>query len=416
MTTRLEPQEWMNAPATSAVLDALEQAGAEARFVGGCVRDSLIGRAVTDIDIATDAVPARVVEALEAAGIKAVPTGIDHGTVTAVSEGRPFEITTLRHDVETFGRHARVAFTDDWRADAARRDFTINAMTLARDGTLHDPFGGEQDLRAGRVRFVGDPRSRIEEDVLRLLRFFRFQAHYGTDGLDPDGLAACREMAPRLAALSAERVWSELRKLLAAENPGDVLRVMYREGILGVVLPEASALDRLDRLVALEAAQSRRWPRIVSFDSVRRLGALLTVDAAGAERAARRLKTSNAERERLVAIAASFDAPPDLRDVRAARRLRYRMPEDRFADAVLVLWAGGAGPAPWEEVLAVGACWTPPSFPIAGRDAAALGIPSGPRLGELLRAVEDWWIGQDFRPGRDECLSRLRAEAGVSGV
>jgi poly(A) polymerase len=401
----------MNAPATAAVLDALERAGAEARFVGGCVRDSLIGRAVKDIDIATDAVPERVVRALEAAGIKAVPTGIDHGTVTAVSGGTPFEITTLRRDVETFGRHARVAFTDDWRADAARRDFTFNAMTLSRDGTLYDPFDGERDLRAGRVRFVGDPRSRIEEDVLRLLRFFRFHAHYGKDGLDPAGLAACREMAPRLAGLSVERVWSELRKLLAADKPGDVLRIMHREGILGVVLPEASALGRLDRLVALETAQSTRWPGTVSLDPVRRLGALLAVDGAGAEQAARRLKTSNAERERLISIAGILDTPPDLRDDRAARRLRYRMPADRFVDAVLVLWAAGAGPAPWEDVLAVGVGWTPPALPIAGRDASALGVPDGPRLGALLRAVEDWWIGQDFRPGRGECLDRLRVEA-----
>jgi poly(A) polymerase len=413
MTTRLEPQDWMNAPGTAAVLDALARAGAEARFVGGCVRDSLIGRAVKDIDIATDAVPERVIEALEAAGIKAVPTGIGHGTVTAVSRGKPFEITTLRRDVETFGRHARVAFTDDWHADAARRDFTINAMFLARDGALYDPFGGERDLRAGRVRFVGDPRSRIEEDVLRLLRFFRFHAHYGKDPLDAEGLAACRAMAPRLAGLSAERVWSELGKLLAAAAPGNVLRVMHGEGILGVVLPEASALDRLDRLVALETAQSTRWPGVVSADPVRRLGALLVVDGAGADGVARRLRASNAERERLVAIAASIEAPPDLRDDRAARRVRYRMSALSFLDAVLVLWAADEAGSSREEALAVAAGWTPPALPIAGRDASALGVPSGPRIGVLLRAVEDWWIGQDFRPGRKECLARLRAEAGA---
>ena len=413
---RLQPQAWMNAPQTTAVLDALEAVGAEARFVGGCVRDTLIGRPVGDIDIATDAVPERVVEALEAAGLKAVPTGIDHGTVTAVADGTPFEITTLRRDVETFGRHARVAFTTDWREDAARRDFTINAMSLGRDGALHDPFGGQKDLRAGRIRFVGDPDARIDEDVLRLLRFFRFHAHYGKGGLDPAGLAACRKMAPRLSGLSAERVWAELRKLLSAPRPGEVLRVMHAEGIIGVVLPEATEIDRLDRLVALEAAQSKRRPALVAADPVRRLAALAAVDTAGADGIARRMKTSNADRERLVAIAANLQEPPHLPDDRSVRRLRYRMSQEAFVDAMLVLWASAGKPVPWEDALALAARWTPPAFPIAGRDAGALGIPRGPRIGALLRAVECWWIEEDFRPGRDACLARLRAEAGKAGA
>jgi poly(A) polymerase len=401
----------MTAPETTAVLDALEAAGAEARFVGGCVRDSLIGRPVGDIDIATDAVPERVVEALEAAGIKAVPTGIDHGTVTAVAGGTPFEITTLRRDVETFGRHARVAFTGDWEADAARRDFTINALSLARDGTLFDPFGGEADLRAGRIRFVGDPEARIEEDVLRLLRFFRFHAHYGKDGMDAAGLAACRKLAPRLATLSAERIWAELRKLLAAPAPGAILRAMHAANITDVVLPEASALERLDRLVALEAAQAKRWPNAVSPDPVRRLGSLISVDEAGADALARRLKTSNADRERLVAIAVSLGKPPELADDRAVRRLRYRTPKERFVDAMLVHWADVGTPEPWQGALEIAARWTPPAFPIAGRDATALGVPRGKRIGALLRSVEDWWIDSDFQPGRDACLAKLRAAA-----
>jgi poly(A) polymerase len=403
----------MTAPETTAVLNALEAAGAEARFVGGCVRDSLIGRPVGDIDIATDAVPERVVEALEAAGIKAVPTGIDHGTVTAVAGGTPFEITTLRRDVETFGRHARVAFTGDWEEDAARRDFTINALSLARDGTLFDPFGGEADLRAGRIRFVGDPEARIDEDVLRLLRFFRFHAHYGKDGMDPAGLAACRKLAPRLATLSAERIWAELRKLLAAPAPGTILRAMHAAGVTDVVLPEASALERLDRLVALEAAQSERWPDTVAPDPVRRLGSLIAVDEAGADAIARRLKTSNVDRERLVAIAASLGTPPELSDDRAVRRLRYRTPKERFVDAMLVHWADVGRPDPWRGALEIAARWTPPAFPIAGRDATALGVPRGKRIGALLRSVEDWWIDADFQPGRDACLAKLRAEAGA---
>ncbi len=412
MTDRLQPQDWMTAPNTVAVLNALAAAGAKARFVGGCVRDALIGRSVGDIDIATDAVPERVIEALEAAGIKAVPTGIDHGTITAVAGGTPFEITTLRRDVETFGRHATVAFTGDWKEDAARRDFTINALSLDRDGTLHDPFGGVEDLRAGRIRFVGEPEARIEEDVLRLLRFFRFHAHYGRNGLDPAGLAACRKMAPRLANLSAERIWSELRKLLLAPDPGVVLRTMQANAVIGVVLPEAIEFERLDRLVALEANAAVYWPAIVAADALRRLGALVAVDEAGADALARRLRTSNAERERLVAIARGLGEPPDFPDDRTVRRTLYKMPRDQFVDLALVLWAAKGGPAPWQEALGLAACWTAPVFPIAGRDASALGIPQGPRIGALLRAVEDWWIAEDFRPDRNACLARLRTEAG----
>ena len=412
MTDRLQPQEWMTAPNTVAVLEALAAVGAKARFVGGCVRDALIGRPVGDIDIATDAVPERVIEALEAAGIKAIPTGIDHGTITAVADGMPFEITTLRRDVETFGRHATVAFTDDWKEDAARRDFTINALSLDRDGTLHDPFGGVDDLRAGRIRFVGEPEARIEEDVLRLLRFFRFHAHYGRNGLDPGGLAACRKMAPRLANLSAERIWSELRKLLLSPDPGAVLRTMRASAVIGVVLPEASEFDRLDRLIALEAGAVQRWPAIAGADAVRRLGALVAVDEPGADALARRLRTSNAERERLVAIARGLREPPNLPDDQAVRRTLYRMPRDQFVDVALVLWAARSDPAPWQDALALAAHWTAPAFPIAGRDASTLGIPQGPRIGALLRAVEDWWIAQDFRPDRNACLARLRVEAG----
>lgn len=412
MSGRIALQPWMTSRATTAVLDALEAAGAEARFVGGCVRDALIGRDVGDIDIATDAVPERVTAALQDAGIKVVPTGIDHGTVTAVVDGTPFEITTLRRDVETFGRHATVAFTDDWTEDAARRDFTVNALSLARDGTLYDPFGGEADLRAGRIRFVGDPAARIEEDVLRMLRFFRFHAFYGKGDLDPDGLAACRKMAPRLTGLSAERVWAELRRLLLAPAPGPVLRAMAASGVLAVILPEADALDRLDRLVRIEASEGARWPAMVRPEAIRRLGALVDGDAASADTMARRLKTSNADRDRLTALVAGVGAPPDLADARAVRRLLYRLHPDRVVDLALVLWAESDTESPWRAVLAQADGWTPPVFPIAGRDVSALGIAQGPRVGELLRAVEDWWIAEDFRPDRAACLSRLRAEAG----
>jgi poly(A) polymerase len=230
--------------------------------------------------------------------------------------------------------------------------------------------------------------------------------------MDPAGLAACRKLAPRLATLSAERIWAELRKLLAAPAPGAILRAMHAAGVIDVVLPEASAIERLDRLVALEAAQSERWPETVVSDPVRRLGSLIEVDEAGADALARRLKASNADRERLVAIAAGLGKPPELPDDRAVRRLRYRVPKEKFVDAMLVLWAADGTPGPWEGALETAARWTPPAFPIAGRDATALGVPRGKRIGALLRSVEDWWVAADFQPGRDACLAKLRAEAG----
>ena len=229
---------WLPAADTRAVLEALMADGKPARLVGGCVRDALAGRPVTDVDIATPETPPRVIDLLRAAGLKAVPTGVEHGTVTAVVRGKPFEVTTLRRDVTTDGRHAVVAFTDDWTEDAARRDFTMNALSADPDGRVHDPFDGVADLAAGRVRFVGEARARIREDVLRILRFFRFHAHYGKGAPDADGLAACRELAPLLPRLSAERVATELLKLLKAPDAAATVRMMREAGILAPILAE----------------------------------------------------------------------------------------------------------------------------------------------------------------------------------
>ena len=264
---RIAPQPWMTEAATASVLGAL---GGTARFVGGCVRDALLGRAIVDIDIATPLLPEEVMRRLEAAGIKAVPTGLDHGTVTAVAPPRRFEVTTLRRDVETDGRHARVAFTDDWAADASRRDFTMNALFLDAEGRVFDPMGGLPDLHAGRVRFVGDPATRIREDVLRILRFYRFQAHYGRGEADPPARADCRALAPLLPSLSGERVAAELLKLLAAPDPMPTLRLMAADGVLAMLLPEARRLARLAALIPLEGIG----------DPLRRLAALLDDGAA----------------------------------------------------------------------------------------------------------------------------------------
>jgi poly(A) polymerase len=413
---RLDPQPWMTAPATVAVVAALGDAGAVARFVGGCVRDAVLGRAVKDIDIATDAEPEAVLAALREAGVRAVPTGLDHGTVTAVRDGRPFEITTLRHDVETFGRRARVAFTDDWAADAARRDLTLNALYCDADGTLYDPVGGLADLKAGRVRFVGEARARIEEDVLRLLRFFRFHAHYGQGAPDEAALAACSEMAPRLEVLSPERVWMELKRLLAAPDPATVLDIMARRGVLEHVLPEASRRDRLRALCDLEAALGR------DPDPVLRLAASAALDGRAADAVALRLRFSNADRGRLVRLAAPEAEVAPAMDERARRVALYRLGAATFADLVLIGWAEeaaagggdieGGNAAAWRALLDAAGCWQDLSLPVGGKDAMALGVPRGPEIGNLLGRVETWWIGEDFRPGRKACLDRLRALAG----
>jgi poly(A) polymerase len=403
----LAPQEWMTAPATRAVLEALGAEGAEVRFVGGCVRDALAGRPVNDVDLATADPPDTVIALLRRAGLKAVPTGLDHGTVTAVSHHRPFEVTTLRQDVETHGRHATVAFTDDWEADAARRDFTFNALSCRPDGTLYDPFGGTDDLEAGRVRFVGDARARIEEDYLRLLRFFRFHAHYGRGGPDPDGLAAATDLAPELAFLSGERIRNELFRLLEAEAPVPVLRVMRRRHILDAVLPQLRDSSRLEALLALRVEPA--GPEVLL-----RLGALVEGGPAAATALAERLRLSRAERRRLVAM---LEPPEQLGidcDGRTLRRAFYRHGVARIADLLRLDWASrrAAGATPDDSTarraLAAAAAWRPVSLPLKGRDVLKLGMAPSKSVGRLLAEVETWWIDQDFRPGRAECLERLK--------
>ncbi len=411
-TGRLDTQPWMTAKGTRAVIAALTGAGGQPRFVGGCVRDTIAGRAVRDIDIATPLPPEQVMAALEKAGIKAVPTGFAHGTITAVYVGEPFEITTLRRDIETDGRHARVAYTDDWMADAARRDLTMNAIFLASDGTLYDPFGGAEDLRAGRVRFVGEPAARIEEDVLRLLRFFRFQAWYGTLAPDAEALAACRKLAPKLPLLSAERVWSETRRLLLAPDAASVFVLMQSEEILAHFLPEARDFTRLDALAGLEVDN-------IEPDPVRRLASVLDVDETDARAVAGRLKFSNAERERLAALAREEPGFAPGRDA-AARRQLYRLDPEHFRDLVLLgrarrladAKASGKPPpdaADFDAALAEADRWKPRKLPVGGKDAKALGTAPGPPVGAVLANLEEWWIEGDFKATRKQALAKLKA-------
>lgn len=396
---------WMRHPSAAAVLEILAGGGHIGRFVGGAVRNEVLGLPVTDFDIATDAPPERTLALCRDAGLKAIPTGIEHGTVTIVVDREPVEVTTLRRDVETDGRRAVVAFTDDWEEDAARRDFTLNALYLDADGTLYDPTGsGIADARARRIRFVGDPEIRIREDVLRILRFFRFHAAYGRGALNPDGQAACAALAPSMARLSGERIWKELSRLLVAAGARDVLVSMAETGVARHLWDGPVDAGRAAALIDLEDRHG------LAPDALRRLAAMVAEPDA-AEAVAERLRLSKAEARRLaLALATPADAPADDRARRAAV---YRHGAEAFADARL-LQAARTG----EDVaadLAVAAGWTPPAFPLGGVDVTGLGIPPGPRVGELLRRVEEWWIMGDFAADAESCraaLARLASEGG----
>jgi poly(A) polymerase len=394
---RIDPPEWASEAPTRTVLAALGAGGAVVRFVGGCVRDALLARSRSDIDIATPDPPERVLKLLAAAAIKAVPTGIEHGTVTAVVPPRHFEITTLRRDVETFGRHARVAFTDDWKADAARRDFTMNALFLDAAGQVFDPVGGLEDLRAGRVRFVGDAEERIREDLLRLLRFYRFHAHYGRGEADETARCACRKLASLLPGLSGERVAAELLKLLAAPDPLPTIEMMAADGVLAVLLPEARGRDRLAGLVALEP----------SPDPLRRLAALLSADASAALGVAARLRLSNAERDRLALLAAPPVAIDLAGDERTQRRALHCLGLAAYGDLVLLRAAETGAADAARALLDAAPRRLPGEFPLRGRDITKLGVPPGPAVGEALAAVKSWWEAGDFRASRKECLAHL---------
>jgi len=412
---QLGPQAWMEAPETQAVIRALGADGAQVRFVGGCVRDSVLKRPITDIDIATPDPPERVLALLDDHGIHAIPTGIAHGTVTAVIGKAHFEITTLRRDVESFGRHARIEYTDDWRVDASRRDFTMNALSADPQGRIYDPFDGLSDLGAGRVCFVGDPFQRIEEDALRLLRFFRFHAHYGRrTHMDDRALAACRKMAPRLAGLSGERVAGELLRLLLADDPASVLLTMHGLGILASLLPEAKNFGRLRVLAWLESRGLVR-PEIHP-DSIRRLAAMLTTDRGGAEAVGDRLKLSGVQTRRLAAMAAPRLEITFSLDAAARRRALHRLGADEVRDLALLAWAGrrslnaqpsAAETRDWSALLDTAQAWLPVELPVKGRDILALGVGHGPAIGRLLAGIEAWWEAGDYRPDREACLAEL---------
>jgi poly(A) polymerase len=417
--------QWLSDPATQTVFDVLERAGYGARAVGGIVRNSLLGLSASDIDIATDAPPSETMRLAQAAGLKVIPTGLSHGTVSVIAGATPFEITTLRRDVATDGRHADVVFTTDWAHDAARRDFTINALYCRRDGTIDDPLGGLRDLfPTVRVRFIGDGDRRISEDYLRILRFFRFSAVYATQGwLDPAGVEACRRGRNGLARISGERIQSELRKLLCAAHAVPAVRSMIACGVYSALFSSAPAFDRFQRLSAIETGLGR------TPDPMLRLAALSVTGPDSARQLDRRLKLPVADRVRLLAAPSRLGAVEGSAggrglaaiDDAAMRALAYRLGAPGFNDGLLLAWAA-SGASETDPVLSalVGKSdsWTAPVFELTGEDVLAMGISPGPEVGALLSAVEAQWIETDFRLPRSgllECLSELISKRQAAG-
>ncbi len=384
-TTILPAAPWRTRPGLAELVAALG-GGANVRFVGGAVRDTLLALPVSDVDMATRLAPADVIARLDAAGIKAIPTGLPHGTVTAVSQGLVVEVTTLRRDVTTDGRHARVAFTDDWREDALRRDFTINALYADPEtGAVFDSVGGIGDLNAGSVRFIGDPLERIAEDHLRILRFFRFHARFGRGAPEPAAYAACAARANDLMALSRERIADELLKLLGCTTPVDAIRLMLARDILKPVLPEIESVAALDRLVARERAFG------VASDPVRRLAALIDDGPATGERIAARLRLSKAKTKRLVAGLTPAD-------VMSGPALAYRRGAEGAVDALLL----GHGTA--AEIAALSG-WARPALALSGGDLIARGLAPGPVIARTLAVIEREWVEAGFPEG--ETFNRI---------
>ena len=403
---------FLRQPRLAAVVGALEKAGGRACVVGGSVRDALIGRPVREVDIATTLTPHDASRACLQAGLKAVPTGIEHGTVTVICDGMPFEVTTLRRDVRTDGRRAVVAFTADWAEDASRRDFTMNALYAALDGTVFDPVGGYRDLAARRVRFIGDARARIREDYLRILRLFRFHAEFGRGDPDAAGLAAAAELASGLAGLSRERVRQELMRLLDAPGAAPAVAAMERSGIFAAL---GLASPHVERFAALKATGRMR----AGEDAVLALAALLLAPRHGrdAEALAARLRLARDETRRLAALEGWEGVSPALGGKERAE-LCYRAGGGAARDRALLAWAACGAPADdagWGALVDFTETWTSPEFPLKGRDLLRLGIARGPALGRALAALESHWIESGFAPDRQALLARARDMKGESG-
>ncbi len=412
LPTSLAGADWLTRAETRSVLAAIAAAGHQARIVGGAVRNALIGEPVSDIDIATTATPDEVIAAARTAGLDAIPTGIAHGTVTIVANRIPYEVTTLREDVETFGRRARVAFTADWAADARRRDFTVNALYCDADGLITDPLGGLPDLARRHIRFIGDARERIREDALRILRFFRFNARYGRDMPDRDGLAACIAERARLAGLSAERVRAEFLKLLEAPGAAPVMASMAAHGFVVPILRVAPRIGLLAQIVAHDAEANR------PADAILRLSAIAIAVEEDIGPLATRLRLSNAEREDLIVVDPRLMALVTL-PAREQRRALYAIGAARWRRLCRVGAAAAdtaAARAAWDTLALLPDRWAVPHFPLSGRDAIAAGLTPGPQIGALLADLEAEWIAEDFAADPDALRARLASRAAASGL
>jgi tRNA nucleotidyltransferase/poly(A) polymerase len=399
---------WLTGGALPRLLEVLDCDGEEARAVGGAVRNELLGLPVAEVDVATTAVPDEVVKRVTAAGFKPVPTGIEHGTVTVVIDKHPFEVTTLRKDIETDGRHAKVAFGRDWKTDAERRDFTINALSVTRDGVVYDYVGGLSDIEKRHVRFIGDPAKRIAEDYLRILRFFRFHAVYGTsDHPYAEGIAACIAGRTGLDQLSRERVRMELMKLVVAPHAVPALISMADAGLLLRVLAGVGHLGPFENMAKAEAAAG------LGPDPVRRLGALAVAIAEDAERLWQRLRLTNNEYERLSSMGEGWRRISPVAGAQAARALLYRLKDKRYTDRVLLAWArsqASANDESWRALVALPEHWAVPVFPLKAADFIARGVEKGPALGAALHAAEEAWIAAGF-PGDTMALDAIAIAA-----
>jgi tRNA nucleotidyltransferase/poly(A) polymerase len=411
-TDRKLDAAWLREGRLPRLLAVLDEEGEEARVVGGAVRNHLLGGPIHEIDIATTAVPDEVIRRVTAAGFKAVPTGIEHGTVTVVVDGHPFEVTTLRRDVETFGRHATVAFGRDWRADAERRDFTINALSATADGTVYDYVGGLVYLDKRQVRFIGDARARIEEDYLRILRFFRFHAAYGRGAPDAEGLHACILGRAGIEKLSRERVRMELMKLLVAPRATPTLAAMSECGLLLQVLGGVPYLAGFEMMAKVEAAAS------LAPDAVQRLGALAVLIPEDAERLWQRLRLTNAEHVRLSTMGVSWPAFSPAHGEQAARALLYRLKPESYVDCALLAWARSQASAHdehWRALATLPTRWTAPVFPLKAADFIARGLTPGPALGAAMRAAEQAWIAAGF-PTDAQALELISSQAAAAAT
>ena len=383
---------WLRSGPAARVLELLNVGGEEARVVGGAVRNALLQRPVADIDIATTALPSEVIRRAKAAGIKCVPTGIDHGTVTLVVDSQPFEVTTLREDTETFGRKAVVAFGRDWVRDAERRDFTINGLSVDAAGMIHDHVGGWDDIAARRVRFIGDPNARIAEDYLRILRFFRIHAAYGAGEPDRAGTLACIAGRAGLATLSAERVRMEMLKLMVADGAAVAVQAMADGGLLQSICGGVVYTGPFAAMIAAERLMG------LAPDPARRLGALAVAVTEDAKRVALRLRLTNAETRALDSMGHRWWRLAGMDEAIARRRL-YRLGEDRYRDRLMLAWARagrGVDPLPWRELATLPTRWSAPKFPLKAADFIARGIAQGPLLGQVLALAEDGWLAENF--------------------